>query len=73
MSPISTYFIQPFCDRCDGDLSEERVVSFFNSEIICGDCSKREAEIRAQIRARIGPGADDEYEGCGFVPRIKLD
>ena len=73
MSPISTYFIQPFCDRCDGDLAEERIVSFFNSEIICEHCSKGETEIRARIRAGVGPDGDEEYEGCGFVPRIKLD
>ncbi len=71
MSPISTYFIQPYCDRCEGDLSEERTVSFFNNETICGLCSKKEAQIRAQIRAEIGADGDREYEGCGFVPKVK--
>jgi hypothetical protein len=68
---MSVYFIQPFCDRCERDLSEGRAMSFFNCETICLDCSRREEEIRAKIREDVGADADLEYERCGIIPRIK--
>jgi hypothetical protein len=71
MSPISTYFIQPYCDRCEESLSEDRRMSFFNKETICLDCFKKEEEIRTKIIEDVGEEADLEYDGCGFVPRVR--
>jgi hypothetical protein len=70
MPPKSVYFIQPFCDRCEGELSEGRTMSFFLDETICLECARREKEIRAKIRQELGAGADLEYQGCGFLPRV---
>jgi hypothetical protein len=69
MVPRSTYFIQPFCDRCDKDLSEERAMSFFTGETICLDCCRKEEEIMATLREIVGPDADLVYQGCGFLPK----
>jgi len=71
MPPRSLYFIQHFCDRCNGEFSKGRVMSFFTRETICLDCSRKEEEIRAKIREDAGAGADLEYEGCGFLPKAK--
>jgi len=71
MSPISTYFIQPFCDRCEESLSNGRRMSFFTKETICLDCFKKEEEIRTKIVEDVGEEADLEYDGCGFVPRVR--
>ena len=71
MSPISVYFIQPYCDRCEGDLSKGRTMSFFTGETICLECSRKEEEIRAKIQEEVGAEADLEYERCGFLPKVK--
>jgi len=71
MVPSSTYFIQPFCDRCEKDLIEERAMSFFTGETICPDCRRKEEEIMATLRQVVGPDADLVYQGCGFVPKAK--
>ncbi len=71
MSPISTYFIQPFCDRCEESLSKGRRMSFFTKETICLDCFKKEEEIRTKIIEDVGEEADLEYDGCGFLPRVR--
>ena len=46
-------------------------MSFFNKETICLDCFKREEEIRTKIIEDVGEEADLEYDGCGFVPRVR--
>jgi hypothetical protein len=62
-------FIQPYCDRCDEELSEGRMMSFFSDETICLECSRKEEEIRKKIRQELGQDADLEYRGCGFLPK----
>jgi formylmethanofuran dehydrogenase subunit E len=42
--PIKTFFIQKHCDRCGGELDEERTMSFFTGEILCKHCSAKEEE-----------------------------
>jgi len=69
MAPKSVYFIQPYCDRCDEDLSDGRTMSFFSDETICLECSRKEEEIREKIRQELGQDADLEYRGCGFLPK----
>jgi hypothetical protein len=48
--PISTFFIQQSCDRCGGELGEERAISFFTGEVLCKYCSVNEEAIREKIR-----------------------
>jgi hypothetical protein len=48
--PISTFFIQQCCDRCGGELGEERAISFFTGETLCEHCSANGEEIRQKIR-----------------------
>jgi hypothetical protein len=71
MVPKATYFIQRFCDRCDRELSEKRMMSFFTNETICLECFQKEEEIRTKIREESGADADLAYQGCGFVPKVK--
>jgi len=71
MVPISMYFIQPYCDQCEGDLSEGRAMSFFTDETICPDCFLKEQEIRVKIRKELGQDADLRYQKCGFLPKIE--
>jgi hypothetical protein len=71
MPPISVYFIQSYCDRCDEDLSRGRAMSFFLNETICLDCLQKEEEIRAKIREDQGEDADLEFNRCGFIPSLK--
>lgn len=71
MPPISVYFIQPYCDRCEDDLSKGRAMSFFVNETICLNCLRKEEELRAKIIEDLGENADLDYEGCGFIPSTK--
>ena len=68
---MSVYFIQPYCDRCEAELSGERAISFFSSETICPKCVQKEEEIRIKIRQEMGEDADLEYHKCGFLPKVK--
>jgi hypothetical protein len=52
--PISTFFIQQSCDRCGGELGEERAISFFTGEVLCKYCSANEDAIREKIREQDG-------------------
>jgi len=71
MAPKSIYFIQRFCDRCNSELSKERMMSFFSNDTHCLKCSRKEEEIRTKIREKWGANADLQYERCGFVPDLK--
>jgi len=46
-------------------------MSFFTKGTICIDCFKKEEEIRAKIIEDVSEEADLEYDGCGFVPRVR--
>ena len=46
-------------------------MSFFTREALCLDCFKKEEEIRAKIVEDVGEEADLEYDGCGFLPRVR--
>jgi len=57
--PISTFFIQQSCDRCGGELGEERAISFFTGEVLCKYCSANEEAIREKIREQdVDPTSD---------------
>ena len=63
--PANTFFNQERCDRCHSPL-KIRIMSWFNEDTICMDCSDKEADIRAQL-----PDNGREYEGCGYIPKVK--
>lgn len=39
---MDKFFSQKTCDRCGGSLKDGRIMSMFNTECICLDCSKKE-------------------------------
>ena len=53
------------CDRCKGKLIG-RILSWFTEEVICMECSGKEKEIKAKLRAA-GRG---DMEGCGYIPEV---
>ena len=59
------FFNQPNCDRC-GEKLIARIMSWFNNDTICMECSKKEKEIRKRL-----PDSGRAYEGCGYVPEVK--
>lgn len=60
------FFTQPNCDRCGGEL-HTRIMSWFNNDTICMDCSKKEKELRSKLR-----DSGRAYEGCGYIPALPL-
>lgn len=62
------FFKKNNCDRCSGKLIA-RIMSWFNDETICINCSKKESEIKEKLRAQ---GKDPRsYEGCGYIPEVE--
>jgi hypothetical protein len=59
------FFHQSNCSRCGNDL-KARIMSWFNDDTICMDCSAKEKEIKAKLRAK---GIENAMEGCGYVPK----
>ena len=59
------FFSKTTCDRCPNDLSV-RIMSWFNNQTICMDCSDKESIIKSKLREQ-GKG---DMEGCGYVPSI---
>lgn len=41
---MDKFFTQKNCDRCGGSLEKGRIMSRFNTNCICTDCSKKEKE-----------------------------
>lgn len=39
---MDKFFTQKFCDRCGASLERGRIMSMFNTECICLECSKKE-------------------------------
>lgn len=61
------FFNQDHCDRCRATPLPVRIMSWFNSETICMDCSDKESELKKKMReAGLDPA---NYEGCGYVPQ----
>lgn len=62
------FFTQDICDRCRKSLESGRIMSWFNDETICFECSKDEQDIKNVLKNR---GEDpSKYEGCGYIPQI---
>lgn len=59
-----TFFSQPNCDRCGKKLTS-RIMSWFTSDTICLDCSKKESAIKQKLKEK---GDNKSYEGCGYIP-----
>lgn len=45
------FFTQMTCDRCGSSLEKGRIMSMFNTDCICTDCSKKEKEDKDYDRA----------------------
>jgi hypothetical protein len=41
---MDKFFAQKTCDRCGGSLERGRIMSMFNTDCICIDCSKKEMQ-----------------------------
>jgi hypothetical protein len=41
---MDRFFTQKTCDRCGGSLERGRIMSMFNTDCICTDCSKKERQ-----------------------------
>lgn len=46
--PYETFFEQANCDRC-GEPLVQRSDSYFNGDVICGDCRTEEKKIREEL------------------------
>jgi hypothetical protein len=63
-----TFFSQDRCDRCPNDL-RVRILSWFNSQTICMECSKKETAIKDELTKQ---GKDPrDFEGCGYIPILE--
>lgn len=60
--------MQEKCDRCGNSLNGMSIMSWFTTEIICNDCSKKDRDIRFTL-----PNHGFDYEACGFIPIVTLD
>ena len=63
-SSTDPFFTQQSCSRCGAGLAV-RIMSWFNKDAICMECSAKEDEIKKALRAE---GRQDAMEGCGFIP-----
>ena len=63
-----TFFSQTNCDRCQAPLPA-RILSWFNGDTICMECSKKEQAIKDEL---IKQGKDPrDFEGCGYIPILE--
>jgi hypothetical protein len=63
---LDQFLTQTHCDRCNTSLEgKARILSWFNKQTICMECSVREREIRAKL-----PEGGATFEGCGFIPEV---
>jgi hypothetical protein len=62
---------KPHCDRCECNIEDkERILSFFNDQTICMECSEVEEFVRASIQAQ---GKNPRhFMGCGYVPEVEF-
>ena len=65
MPNTDTFFTQSNCSRCPNELNV-RIMSWFNNDTICLECSAKEKIIKRTLRER----GMEEMEGCGYVPNI---
>jgi len=61
-----TFFTTKNCDRCKNDLGRTRIMSWFTTETICIDCSRKEGELKRKLRE----SGKSDMEGCGYVPQL---
>lgn len=62
------FFVQKNCSRCPNPLTA-RIMSWFNEDTICMECSAKENEIKNAL-ADAGKNPKN-YEGCGYIPNVK--
>lgn len=41
---MDRFFTQTTCDRCHGSLEDGRIMSMFNEDCICMECSEKERQ-----------------------------
>lgn len=61
-----TFLINQKCERC-GNKLDVRIMSWFNEDIICMNCSRTENQMKVRLRQF---GIRDALEGCGYIPNI---
>ena len=61
------FFDSKECMRCSKPLAS-RILSWFNSDVICMTCCDKEREVRKAL-----PDHGKNYEGCGYIPEIKVE
>lgn len=49
---MDTFFTQKLCDRCKKDLKNGRIMSMFNTDCICLDCSDKEKKDKDYKKAQ---------------------
>ena len=64
MKTSDPFFSQSTCDRCPNDL-RARIMSWFNNDTLCMECSDKETVIKKQLRDK---GIGNAMESCGYVP-----
>jgi hypothetical protein len=60
------FFTQQLCSRCNNKL-KVRIMSWFNQDVICTDCSIKESKIKKKLREQ---GITNAMEGCGHIPTV---
>jgi hypothetical protein len=63
---VDEFFSKAKCDRCPNDL-QVRIMSWFNHQTICIECSDKESVIKKALRDK---GINDAMEGCGYIPTV---
>lgn len=61
------FYTQTKCDRC-GKFLAVRTMSWFTTQTICMACCSIEQNLKKEMRKK-GMNPDD-YEGCGYIPKV---
>ncbi len=62
---VDRFYDKTHCDRCPKELFS-RIMSWFNEDCLCMDCSSKERVIRKTLKPN-----DLAYEGCGYIPKVE--
>lgn len=68
---VDSFFQKEHCDRCGGSLDGIRIMSMFNTEVICSSCKEKERampEYKAAQEEELRQvlAGNRNFEGVGF-------